>query len=189
MVIILLISISEKWGKTSFICKLSNSVFVWHRIAGPCSLCCHGDTIRQWCRTDSCIFFCITPRQTVLLVGDSPLLTARVGGEMGACACLCEWEREEERDQNKVGGMERMNEKRWGNTHTHTLTTHWCTVHTDDSITYVWVSRPSVWVEGCRSSAAYSAVRLIPAIVSQRLLAALRQFSESLVLSSHMGVW
>lgn len=33
----------------------------------------------------------------------------------------------------------------------------------DDWSTYVWVSRVSVWVEGCRNSAAYFASGLIPA--------------------------
>lgn len=41
--------------KAHLFAKVLNPVFVWHRIAGPCSLSCHGDTNRQWCRTDFCI--------------------------------------------------------------------------------------------------------------------------------------
>lgn len=37
----------------------------------------------------------------------------------------------------------------------------------DDDSTHMWVSRVSVWVEGCRNSAAYSASGLISASLSQ----------------------
>lgn len=64
------------------------------------------------------VFLCITPRQTVLFVGDLARAKCKEWADRWVHAYVCvpesEWERQEERDENKVGGMERMNEKREG---------------------------------------------------------------------------
>lgn len=62
------------------------------------------------------VFLCITPRQTVLLAGDSPVPTACVGGWMGACACFYDWERvgEKRRQRSKQGGRDWENEQKGG---------------------------------------------------------------------------
>lgn len=132
------------------------------------------------------VFLCITPRQTVLLAGDSPVPTACVGGWMGACACFYDWERvgEKRRQRSKQGGRDWENEQKGGGGWTtgrgmNDGDNEWETQtdirapvadysartssSRDDWSTYVWVSRVSVWVEGCRNSAAYFASGLIPA--------------------------
>ena len=107
--------------KTNFFAKVYNPAFVWHRIVGPCTHSCHGDTIRQWRRTDFLffiffVFLCITPRQTTLLAGDSPVPTACVGGWMGACACFYDWEwvGEKRRQRSKQGGRDWENDEQGG---------------------------------------------------------------------------
>lgn len=130
------------------------------------------------------VFLCITPRQTVLLAGDSPVPTACVGGWMGACACFYDWERvgEKRRQRSKQGGRDWENEQKGGDERQgeewmmETMSGKHKQIYApvadysartsssrDDWSTYVWVSRVSVWVEGCRNSAAYFASGLIPA--------------------------
>lgn len=99
-----------------FIAKVWNPLFVWHASHGPAPLVAMETPLGSGAAS-MFVFLCIAPRQAALLVGDSPVPTAYVGGWMGAR--LSDWAsgREKQRERQKerereVGGIVTVNQNK-----------------------------------------------------------------------------